>query len=115
MTTDEFVRNFRVLKDQLLEAYCSSSPGTAVAERVHGMNLKPEQVKQMRSVLDDALTDTIYTILLGLDGCAGIGHAPQQNYRITAEDGSDISAGGGEIEALAYHYFHEQGKDQPSA
>lgn len=105
MTTEDFVRSFKVEKDRLLEMYISDATQTAVGTHIRSMGLSSEQSDTMRKVLDQALTDSFYTILLGLDGCARIGDAMQQDFKIQAEDGSDISRGGGEIEALAYEYF----------
>ncbi|MBL9168525.1 MAG: hypothetical protein JNN07_12350 [Verrucomicrobiales bacterium] len=105
MTTEEFVRGFKVEKDRLLKSYISGSTETAVSAHIRSMGLNTEQSDTMREVLDQALTDTFYTILLGLDGCARIGDALQQGFKIQAEDGSEISSGGGAIEALAYEYF----------
>jgi hypothetical protein len=49
------------------------------------------------------LTDTFYTLLLGLDGSASIGGI-QQTYKIYGEDGKLISDCG-EIEAEAAEAF----------
>ena len=70
------------------------------------MHLNAEQTKTMRKLLDGALTDAFYSVLLALDGCARIGDLEQQSFQIHAEDGSEICNGDGEIEALAYKYFH---------
>ncbi|MCS6275670.1 MAG: hypothetical protein H2169_15165 [Opitutus sp.] len=107
MDTDEFVRNFKTEKERLLKSFLSTPPKTAVAATIQSMCLTTSQGELMEKVLDLALTDTFYTILLGLDGCCSIGDAMQQGYQIRAEDGSYISSGEGDIEGLAYHYFHE--------
>jgi hypothetical protein len=107
MTPEDFVRNFKIEKDLLLKSYVSNPPKTAVGGYIQTLNLSLEQTNIMSSLLDQALTDAFYTILLGLDGCCSIGNAMQQNYHIQSEDGSDISCGGGEIEALAYAHFQK--------
>jgi hypothetical protein len=107
MTPEEFVRNFKVEKDRLLNSYMNNSAKTAVGEHIQSLTLSSEHTNVMRSLLDQALTDAFYTILLGLDGCCGIGEAMQQTYQIQSEDGSSISCGGGEIESMAYEYFQK--------
>lgn len=67
----------------------------------------PRGWTEMRRVLDSVLTDTFYAIFLGLDGSTAIGDVPQQEFRITLEYGSDVSHGGGELEALSYAYFQQ--------
>ncbi len=52
-----------------------------------------------------ALTDTFYTILLGLDGSASLGGI-QQSYHIRDERGDVVCTGDGAIEGLAYTHFH---------
>ncbi|CUR47581.1 hypothetical protein BN2364_3140 [Alloalcanivorax xenomutans] len=54
--------------------------------------------------MDVALTDVFYTLLLGLDGSAGIGGI-QEAYTIRDEQGNTLS-GNGELEAAAYEQFH---------
>lgn len=51
------------------------------------------------------MTDTFYTILLGLDGSASIGDS-QESFKIFDEDNNLIS-GSGDLEGFAYEYFHE--------
>lgn len=105
MTAEDFVRNFKVEKDRLLMMYLSDSNETAVQTHIRSMKLSFQQSDAMQKVLDQALTDAFYTVLLGLDGCARLGNAAQQNFKIQAEDGSDICCEAGDIETLAYEYF----------
>lgn len=105
MTTEEFVCSFKVQKDRMLEGYLTEGRESAVGAHIRSMGLSADQAGTMRKVVDQVLTDAFYTVLLGLDGCARLGDAVQQDFKIHAEDGSDISCGGGEIEALAYEYF----------
>jgi hypothetical protein len=50
------------------------------------------------------LTDSFYTILLGLDGSASIGDS-QESLKIYDENNNLISDGGN-LEGYAYEYFH---------
>ena len=105
MTTEDFVRNLKAEKERLLDSYFSGSEQTAVGTLARQLATGAEATAAVRRLLDLALTDAFYTILLGLDGCTSLGDAIQQSYQIRSEDGSDITAGGGELEALAYEHF----------
>ena len=54
------------------------------------------------------MDDTLYSILLGLDGSASIGDS-QESFKIFDEDNNLISEGG-DLEGLAYEYFHGDNK-----
>src|SRR5688572_7537810 len=101
MTPEEFVQSFRREKDDLLGTYFDSSSGSVVATQIALVARSSEQLSAMREILDTALTDAFYTILLGLDGCASLGGV-QQNYHIRDENGDVICTGDGTIEGLAY-------------
>ncbi|MGB0871049.1 MAG: hypothetical protein ACPGSD_15770 [Flavobacteriales bacterium] len=58
----------------------------------------------MENIMDVALTDVFYTILLGIDGCASIGGV-QEDYELKDENGNLLS---GDIEGYAYDYFQEE-------
>lgn len=110
MTTEEFVCAFRVQMDEMLQDYAAHPPSTAVGTLIQSMVLTPEQSATMRRVLDHALTDAFYSILLGLDGCARIGDAMQRDFRIEDKDDDSVITLGGDIEPLAYKHF-QQGRD----
>jgi hypothetical protein len=113
MTTEDFVRGFKVQKDEMLEIYFSEpsasapSPVTHAGTYVRSMSLNPEQLVTMRKILDLALTDAFYSILLAFDGCARLGDLEQQSFQIQAEDGSLVCRGDGKLEGLAYESFHK--------
>lgn len=75
------------------------------------MDLSPEQTQQLREMLDVFTTDTLYTLLLGLDGSAALG-GDQCHYTLLDEDGSVI-AEEGDLEAAAYAWLHEGRSSQP--
>ncbi|MCS0082917.1 hypothetical protein NDJ28_10740 [Vibrio alginolyticus] len=54
--------------------------------------------------MDDSLTDALYTILLGLDGCASIGRH-QIGYKLQDELGRELT---GDLEELAYEALQER-------
>lgn len=68
------------------------------------LGLSEEQQLQLWGALDAALTDILYTLLLGLDGSAQLGGV-QETFRIYDEAGSLISDCG-DLEAAAYEQFH---------
>jgi len=113
MTTEDFVRSFKAQKDEMLEIYFSESltgapsPLTHAGTYIRSMRLSPEQLATMRKILDLALTDAFYSVLLGLDCSGRIGDMQQQNFQIQAEDGSVVCRGDGHVEGLAHKYFHE--------
>jgi hypothetical protein len=67
--------------------------------------MKPSEAQQalLTELLDTAIADVLYTVLLGLDGAAQIG-AKQVSYTVLDECGNRICSDG-EVEALAYEMF----------
>jgi hypothetical protein len=111
MTTEDFVRGFRQQKDEMLQMYfadTSDASVVSVGTHIRSMRLSVEQSETMRKLLDQALTDAFYSMLLAFDGCARIGSLQQQSFQIQSEDGSLVCRGDGEVEGLAYEYFHTQ-------
>jgi hypothetical protein len=106
MNAEEFVACWKREKEALLRDFLDEKT-TAVAIQIAELNLTPEQFHQLTRVLDAVLTDTMYTLLLGLDGSASIGDV-QQTYRIRGEDGQLISDCG-DIEAEAGRQFDVPG------
>jgi hypothetical protein len=103
MTARQFVAAWKREKRNLLKEFASPASSTLVAAKIRDLNLTDVQRKQVVAVIDAALTDTFYTLLLGLDGSASIGGI-QQSYKIYGEDGKLISDCG-EIEAEAAEAF----------
>lgn len=103
MTPEEFVECFAREKKALMQLYFDGPP-TAVSAAIDRMNLGPEQRTVLREVLDGVLTDTLYTVLLGLDGEASIG-GEQRSYVLTDDEGNLLTRDGA-IEASAYERFH---------
>lgn len=89
MDAKEFVANWNALRAELLASYLSPDGASDVAARVRAMGLSTAQNEQMRDVLDGVLRDTMYTMLLGLDGAASIG-GDQQAFTIADEEGNVI-------------------------
>ncbi|HWJ29327.1 MAG TPA: hypothetical protein VNS32_22495 [Flavisolibacter sp.] len=105
MTSEDFVKGFYLEKEKLLKIYFSPDPKTQVGLDINSLNPTKEQKAKLKSILDGALTDMCYTILLGLDGEAQIGGI-QEMYRLYDENGNELTDD--EIEGYAWEYFHNQ-------
>ena len=104
MNAAEFVACWKRTKDQLLLTYTDAQQETDVAGKIASMDLTPQQLAIMHDVLDGVLTDSFYTLLLGLDGATEIGGI-QQSYQIHDKDGNLISDCG-DLEVEAWEQFH---------
>ncbi|WP_312436189.1 hypothetical protein [Janthinobacterium sp.] len=72
-----------------------------MATRIAALDLDHEQTRQLTAILDTAVRDTVYTLLLALDGAASLGSC-QQQFTLTDEDGNVIE----DIEDAAWECFH---------
>jgi len=104
MDAKEFVANWDALRAELLAALTAPEAASEVAAKVQTMGLSAEQSVQMQGVLDAVVKDTMYALLLGLDGEASIGDS-QQAFTITDEDGTVIQG----IEEAAWECFRGAG------
>ena len=103
MTPQEFVACVAREKEDLLVTYFDPDSGSAVASQISAMCLSTGQAKALRMILDGALTDAFYTLLVGLDGEASLGGI-QSVYELRAEDGTLLT--GGSLEGAASEQFH---------
>ena len=106
MTPEELARAISEEKDTLIGSYFASDPRTVVGEQIASLQLSAEQRELLRQIVDGALTDMCYTILLGLDGATSLGSLQQQEFRLSDEEGNPLT--GGELEASAFEVFHGQ-------
>ena len=104
MTPEQFARAIAEEKNTLIGSYFASDAGTIVGQQVASLQLSAEQREVLRRIIDGALTDMCYTILLGLDGAASLGSLQQQEFGLSDEEGNPLT--GGELEAAAYEVFH---------
>ena len=105
MNCQEFVKAFRDEKDWQMRDYFSDDPKTVPGTEIKELGLSEEQIEGLKRAFDACLTDTYYTVLLGLDGSAGIG-GMQHTFKIYDELGTVLSECG-DLEAEAYEQFHE--------
>jgi hypothetical protein len=106
MTPKDFVEGFFKLKQELLDTYVQSKRESEVGAKIASLGLSESQQATMKEILDVALTDALYTVLLGLDGEASIGGV-QEAYELYDESGNLLT--GGEIEGPAWERFHGDG------
>jgi Elongation factor Tu C-terminal domain len=103
MTPEEFVKNFYLEQKSLVDLYLSSDNETDVSKLIADLQLDEQKTERLRQILNGALRDAFYTILLGLEGEAQMGER-QETYKIEDESGNELT--GGEIESYAWEYFH---------
>ncbi|KFF12353.1 hypothetical protein IW15_12420 [Chryseobacterium soli] len=107
MTPEEFVKNFYQEKQNILNLSFDrkSEYRTLVSTKIEELDLNEVKTEKLKEIVSHLLTDSFYTILLGLDGSASIGDS-QESFKIY--DGEDnLISEGGDLEELAYEYFHE--------
>ena len=109
MTAKEFVKGFWLEKESLIESAFNPNSGLLTTKLINEMQLDSNQEQQLKKLIDTLLTDTFYTILLGLDGEASIGKQ-QISYKIYDEKGHELT-GSGEIEEYAYECFQENDEE----
>ncbi|UOG73223.1 hypothetical protein MTX78_13930 [Hymenobacter tibetensis] len=109
MTTEQFVQGFYRDKQSLLELYFNKESGDAVATHLQGLNLTEEQQEAIRQLLDIALTDVYYSVLLGLEGSASIGGV-QTRYQLFDNEGNTLNDG--DIGGYAWQYFQNDGLEE---
>jgi len=99
-----FARNVRADKDRLVDLYFHART-TLVGKQIDDLGLTPMQREALQVVIDNALTDFGYGLLLALDGAASLPDGSQQIYDLRTEDGQAITING-HLEAAAYEAFH---------
>lgn len=109
MTPEEFVKNFYIEKQNILNSSfdTQSEFRTYVSTKIEELHLNEIETEKLKTIVSALLTDTFYTILLGLDGSASIGSS-QETFKIYDEEENLISECG-DLEGYAYEYFHENG------
>jgi len=102
MTSEEFVQEFVHLKKFLEGGYFDPSSDISRVSVLKDAKLTEAQIDVVKTFVSAALTDALYTVLLGLDGAASIG-TNQVLYRLCDEGQNLLS---GNIESYAWEYFH---------
>ena len=102
MTPENFAKEFYKEKKKSADLYFDFEKRTEVSELIKSLNLDDKGNERIRQIINGILTDTLYTILLGIDGATVIGEN-QELYKLLDEEGKEIT--GGEIEVEAWEYF----------
>lgn len=102
MTPEFFVQEFWELKEYIEKAYFSESSDISRVGRLQAAGFSPRQIEMTKSLVSEALTDALYTVLLGLEGSAAIS-CHQEMYKLLDESGRELT---GKIESLAWERFH---------
>lgn len=105
MTPEQFARGVAAERDAILQIYFKEPPTTAVGQQIEALKLSKPQLAALRQILNGALTDMCYALLLGLDGAASIGNLRQQEFQLADAEGDELT--GGELEAAASEVFQE--------
>ena len=106
MNGEEFVKLCYKEKETILNEYFSESSSTAVAKKVKNLMRAGVGKDDLYKLIDSVMTDTYYTLLLGLDGAASLG-GKQISYKIYDEKENLLNKCG-EIEEHAFTYFMER-------
>jgi hypothetical protein len=101
MTPEEFVKCCHAEKDAMLARYFDPEQQTAVGTAIAELKLTESDQARLKHIIDDALTDTFFTLLYALDGCASLG-GQQRNYQLIDEEGTVLT---GELEGLVFERF----------
>ncbi|WCM25442.1 hypothetical protein NDN01_15410 [Sphingomonas sp. QA11] len=110
MAAREFVKACKEERDTLLALYADQNLGSAVGAHLDAAKLTQQQRAEVIAALDTALTDTFYTLLMGLAGAGTLGGS-QQVYRLSDEHSRPITlSGNDDLEALAFEIFQSEGR-----
>ena len=105
MTTEEFVQACYREKQSLLQHYLDG----VGAEWLRPLNMTPEQRPVLEQLLHIVLTDTFYTMLLGLEGSGSVGGS-QSPYELRDREGNLLT--NGDIGGYAWQYFQNDGEEE---
>lgn len=97
----QFAAHCDELRKEMVSDFTHPASGSAVAARIDALGLDHGQSRQLAAIIDTVVRDTVYTLLLGLDGAASLGSC-QQQFTLKDEDGNVIE----DIEAAAWQCFH---------
>ena len=103
MTGEEFVKHCYDEKESILRQYFAESSESSVGEILSELIRSGADKEQLHKLVDTVMTDSFYTILLGLDGAASLG-GEQVTYKLYDEEGSLLNECG-ELEESAYEFF----------
>jgi enolase len=98
MTSEEFAELFRRERDAICASYSKAEPTTEVGALLESLKLSAESRDVVNRAIRTVVTDTLYSVLLALDGAASLGDV-QERYTILGPDGEPLD---GDLESAAY-------------
>ncbi|MDO3380818.1 hypothetical protein [Gilvimarinus algae] len=99
MSPDQFVRNIKAEIESLVSLYAQGAEGqTAIGTKLDSLNLSPELQAEVVSLIEQAIKESTYNLIGGLEGSASLA-GTQEKYKITDERGNELS---GELDVLFY-------------
>ncbi|ENX39261.1 hypothetical protein [Acinetobacter sp. NIPH 2100] len=104
ITSEEFVQEFKDLRDELVRSYFTIDSDTSRIDLLEKSGMNNEQINLTEKIVSEALTDALYTVLLGLEGGASIGQH-QIMYKLFDEQSNELT---GNIESIAWEKFHSE-------
>ncbi|KXZ64858.1 hypothetical protein [Acinetobacter venetianus] len=102
ITSEEFVEEFKLLRDYLIQSYFTIDSDISRINLLEKSGMNQEQIHLTKKIVFEALTDALYTVLLGLEGSATIGRN-QIMYKILDEQLNELT---GDLESIAWEKFH---------
>ncbi|OZG74491.1 hypothetical protein BTA51_05670 [Hahella sp. CCB-MM4] len=104
ISPEEFVQEFKDLKDYLVSSYFSNESSISRRKKLSAAGLDEKQLELVKCIVDEALTDALYSVLLGLEGTAAISQHHIM-YKLFDETSNELT---GQLESLAWEQFHGQ-------
>lgn len=100
MTAEEFVKNCYKEKENMQKIYFDKEKETYVGDQIKNIVSKGISYEEVKELIDSVMNETIYTMLLGLDGETALGDV-QMQYKLFDENDNLIEG----IESSAYDIF----------
>ena len=106
MTGEEFVKLCYEEKEATLHEYFNKDSESQVANEIRKMILSGVNEKDLYSLINMIMSESYYTLMLGLDGEASLG-GKQITYKLY-DDNNVLLNECGEIEESVYSFFNEE-------
>ena len=105
MTGKEFVKLCHDEKENILASYFADDGESEVSIIIKRLTQAGVSKDELYRLVDTVMTDSYYTLLLGIDGACSLGNT-QETYKLLDENGKHLNPCG-EIEDNAYSFFME--------
>ena len=108
MTTEEFVQGFYREKQSQLQFYLDRLAQTDGIVAIQHLKLLDCQIITVQNLLENILTNTFYSTLIGLEGSASIG-SHQNRYEVRDSAGNSLNDG--DLGGYAWQYSQNDGEE----